>query len=173
MTDLDVLPLRPYSQLLRALDRADLVFMRTPRGSKMGYVNAGFYLLRPTPPVRRFLLDVRAELGGAWQSDQLWMNKLLWGWNATTDVSDVPASTLKSVRRNFRPYLRWGTFNQTLVCSGWHTGGATGYSARTIALHAIGTFQPILGQHLKNKSKLERINTAIRIARPQLGQCKV
>ena len=94
LTDLDVVPLRPYRLLFRHLEqthngrRVDLCFMREPFGSRSGYVNTGFILMRPTEPVLAFLRAWRGNLT-TWDgipSDQLVANRLLWGWKAVSNI---------------------------------------------------------------------------------------
>jgi hypothetical protein len=109
LTDLDVVPLRPYRLLLRHLApvendrRIDLCFMREPFGSGSGYVNTGFILMRPTEPVLAFLRAWRDNMT-SWQgvpSDQLVANRILWGWQAVSHCLSPPHSSHAPLLKGF------------------------------------------------------------------------
>ena len=96
-SDLDVLPIRPYSKLLESKDASghsvlgrDAVFMRVPNASKASKrcsVNAGFFLMRASPAVRTLIVAWRAALREG-EGDQLALNRVLQN-NASSSHSTV------------------------------------------------------------------------------------
>jgi hypothetical protein len=121
-TDLDVVPLRPFSSLppLRpdSTSKASLWFMqeihqlRGPLGSWA--VNSGFYLLRNTKAVRRFVHD--------WHG-MLTSNKKLRDQDAANFLLNKGTPT-----KGFA----WASFDEADV-----TGNASRVDSRTVAFHAI------------------------------------
>ena len=134
-TGLDVVPLRPYSALLPSLDHQDLSFSKEFYGSASGFVNWDFFIFRPEPEVALLFEDVAGSITDYLWSDQLVGNRLLWGWQADTIESTIPASTLTEVG-NIREGLRWAhldvlVIGQALACIrhstvAFHANGAGG-----------------------------------------------
>ena len=134
-TDVDVVPLRPFSELLPTMRSFDLVFMREPIGSGSGFLNTGVYLLWPTPRVQHFMQTWAANINDELWSDQLVANRLLWGWQATTPASFEPASTLPDVNKTLWKGLRWDTFSPQTVAG--VDPQVTVVRGATVAYHAI------------------------------------
>ena len=96
-SDLDVLPIRPYSKLLESKDASghpvlgrDAVFMRVPNASnasKRCFVNSGFFLMRASPAIRTLIVAWRAALREG-EGDQLALNRVL-QYNASSSQSTV------------------------------------------------------------------------------------
>jgi len=113
-TDLDVVPLQPYSALLPSLDHHDLSFSKEFYGSGSGFVNWGFSIFRPKPEVALLFEDVNINIRDQLWSDQLVGNRLLWGWQSDTVKSPIPASTLTNVS-NIREGLKWSHLGELVV----------------------------------------------------------
>ena len=97
-SDLDVLPIRPYSKLLESKDASghpvlgrDAVFMRVPyvpnASKSVCFVNSGFFLMRASPAVRTLIVAWRAALREG-EGDQLALNRVL-QYNASSSQSTV------------------------------------------------------------------------------------
>ena len=132
-SDLDVLPIRPYSLLLEAKDasghsvlRRDAVFMREPSGSKMGFLNSGFFLMRNSPAVRSLVVAWRAALRKD-QGDQLALNRVL-----QRNGDSINASRHSNVDSIYTG-IDWHVFERMTV-AGLITSV---HSHRTVAYHAI------------------------------------
>lgn len=122
VTDLDVAPLRPYSNLLPCLEY-EATFMREPPNysGRLGshVVNGGFYVFRNTPNVRAFLANMVAK-GNMFPR--------------LHDQDIANAILLRSVRHSLeKPALNWGVFPRALV-----TGQLEDVNEQTVAYHAIG-----------------------------------
>ena len=131
-SDLDVLPLRPYAELVRHLKRASLIFMREPQQSSAGYVNSGFYLLRPLPPVLTFLRDWANSFTADHYNDQHLANALLWKWDGNTSAPPVDARNVDFGHAFSRWGLRWKAFPASLVA-----GHADNLARGTVAFHGV------------------------------------
>ena len=148
-TGLDVVPLRPYSALLPSLDHQDLSFSKEFYGSASGFVNWDFFIFRPEPEVALLFEDVAGSITDYLWSDQLVGNRLLWGWQADTIESTIPASTLTEVG-NIREGLRWAhldvlVIGQALAC----------IRHSTVAFHANGVPKVL--------NKLQKVSIAEKI----------
>ena len=131
-SDLDVLPLRPYAELVRHLKRALLIFMREPQQSSAGYVNSGFYLLRPLPPVLTFLRDWANSFTADHYNDQHLANALLWKWDGNTSAPPVDVRNVDFGHAFSRWGLRWKAFPASLV-----SGHADDLARGTVAFHGV------------------------------------
>ena len=173
VTDLDVAPLRPYSNLLACLEY-DITFMRCdlqpcatlqppvpiyspvlrehsvardardargacaahgrePPGHSGSFgshvVNGGFYVIRNTPSVRAFLVNVVAK-GKMFPKlhDQDIANAIL-----LSKIRHPRANDFGLPDPRNKPHLNWGVFPSALV-----TGRLEEVNERTVAYHAIG-----------------------------------
>ena len=135
-TDLDVLPVRPFSVLLSAIDASyvaahmrDIVFMKEPPGSASGFFNSGMYLARSNEPTRQFFAawEDAVALADAHDGDQPHANRLLqrFGHHRT-------ASFEKQVR-SVRPGLSWSVFDTNTIAG----TPASVLPGITVAYHAI------------------------------------
>ena len=148
-TGLDVVPLQPYSALLPSLDHHDLSFSKEFYGSGSGFVNWDFFIFRPKPEVALLFEDVAGNITDHLWSDQLVGNRLLWGWQADSIKSLIPASTLTKVG-NIRDGLKWGHLDKLVI-------GQDLASIRhsTVAFHANGVPKVL--------NKLQKVSIAEKI----------
>lgn len=132
-SDVDVLPLRPYSVLASHLgSTTDIIFASTPsslcRGAyrdvgNSACVNTGVYALRNSLATRR-LFEAWVEVMGS-------ENKTGRPFGDQSFIDDAIAAAA-STSRGARP-LRWARFNDSVV-----TNALPSITSRTVAYHAFG-----------------------------------
>jgi hypothetical protein len=176
LTDVGVLPLRPYSSLLGGLNRTDILFLRSPSPhllradgkastavfSNAGFFNTGFILLRPVPPVRAWIAKLpssgRTRSGGPPAPEAMPL------------PMSIPVSQTRRIPPKSRPKLRWGFFNASKVSAGWGNGWGLRHSnvtKRTVAIHPVGPRRV-----WANRSKRERANALISELQLKLPACE-
>jgi len=128
-TDLDVLALRPYAELLGALGDDEMAFMASdeaPCGTAPGElcpIDPAFFLVRPTPAVAAFLSEwLRASHAAAPKS----------GGRKTRQQMAVRHLLAKPFARE-AGRLRWKVLPSALV-----TGRMQSVGPGTVAFHALG-----------------------------------
>jgi hypothetical protein len=161
-SDLDVVPLRPYSQLLawKTSGAAEMLFMHEVRGEQAaGPANTGVILLRNTPGVRGFLR--------AWQSliecdgypkflgNQPALNVLLGQPSALVGHGDMAAHVGECVHKmGFQGPPPWGFLDQNEVA-----GNPDNITERTVIYHAF---------KLASSAKLAALKKAVALSGSEL-----
>ena len=145
-TDMDVIPLRPYSTLLPLLgDDQDAVFARTMIARPREPVNLGFVLFRPSNAMLAFVHNLSRRVAAFVDTDR---------------VDQVAAGALLRGQRNGpvrgqhggNGVLRWGLLPADIIA----TGRTELISPTTIAFHAVGTLSPL--------SKLRALQKAFEVS---------
>ena len=150
-TDLDVVPLGPYSLLVALLPPTrEMTWMYT--GQKIAHmpVNSGFYLMRNTPNVRAFLGEwhrqIQARTLPKDSDDQRYANVLLTRGLVAGNIS-----------------LLWNVFPSSAVTAWVHDGPKPVHiTSSTLAFHAVG--------RATVANKLARIDEAFNALRNASGR---
>jgi len=159
ITDLDVVPLRPYSELLACLEH-EITFMKEPDGHAGSFgahvVNGGFYVVRNTANVRAWFTNVASRFKKYPRlHDQDIANALLL---AHIRHPRAAAIGLPYVSRG-KPELNWGVFPTSRV-----TGVVDEVRNETVAYHAIFS--------TNSSDKMANITRAMRRSGTTLPHCR-